>query len=251
MALTKGAIYYTDNRPRWFILEKCREQISKAWKGKLVSVSLKPINFGKNLVLEGHERSLPTMIKQIVMALEALDTDIVFFLEHDVLYHPSHFDFWPPKEDIYYYNTNNWRWGIKEDFAITYDGLKSLSQLCCFRKTALLHYRGRLKYIQDRGWDKVPSREPKWGRVMGYEPGTKPRKKGGFSDEKFDVWRSEFPNIDIRHRHTFSPPKYILSDFKHPPVNWREEKIENLPYWNLQQLHDMWAAQYNRQLTTN
>lgn len=242
--MTKGCIYYTDNRPKPFILEACQEQIKRAWSGKIISVSLSPIDFGENIVLTGRERSLPTMVKQIVMALDALETDIVFFLEHDVLYHPSHFDFTPERPDIYYYNLNNWRWGIKEDFAITYDNLKSLSQMCAYRKTALLHYQARLKYIEDRGLDKVASHEPKWGRVMGYEPGTKQVRKGGFSDESFDVWRSELPNIDIRHRHTFSPPKYTLADFKNPPTNWREEKIENLPYWNLKELHDKWIGEY-------
>lgn len=244
MTPTKGAIYYTDNRPKSFILDECREQIKRAWNGKLVSVSLKPIDFGENIVLEGVERSLTTMITQIIMGLTALDTDVVFFLEHDVLYHPSHFDFMPMREDIYYYNLNNWRWGVKEDFAITYDDLKSLSQLCVYRKTALTHYQGRLKYIKDRKLDLEKSHEPKWGRVMGYEPGTKSRRRGGFSDEEFGVWKSEFPNIDIRHRHTFSPPKYNLSDFKHPPTNWRQEKIDNIPYWNLRKLHDEWIDKY-------
>lgn len=242
--LTKGAIYYTDNRPKEFILKACQEQIQNAFNGKIVSVSLKPINFGKNILLTGYERSYPTMVRQIFMALEALDTDIVFFLEHDVLYHPTHFDFWPQDKDIYYYNINNWRWGIKEDFAITYSGLHSLSQLCCYRKTALEHYRGRLKYITEKGLERHEGNEPKWARVMGYEPGTKPKRKGGFSDETFEVWKSELPNIDIRHRHTFSPPKYTLESFKHKPDDWRQEKLENVPYWNLEKLRDLWIDDY-------
>lgn len=244
MELTKGAIYYTDNRPKSFILEECQDQIKRAWSGKLISVSLIPINFGENIVLEGRVRCYPTMVKQIVMGLEALDTDVVFFLEHDVLYHPSHFYFTPPREDMYYYNLNNWRWNIKEDFVITYDYLRSLSQLCCFRKTALKHFQARLKYIEHRGLDKEVSREPHWVRALGYEPGTKLRKKGGFSDEIHDVWRSEWPNIDIRHRHTFSPPKTHLADFHHPPVNWQEMKLEDFPYWDLKKLQDAWLDKY-------
>jgi len=242
--MTKGCIYYTDNRAKEFILETCRGQIKRAWPGKIVSVSLAPVDLGQNIVLAGHERSYTTMVRQIIMALEALDTDIVFFLEHDVLYHPSHFDFWPSKEEIYYYNTNNWRWGIKEDFAITYDRLVSLSQLCVYRQTALNHFQGRLKYILEKGLDKVPGHDPKWARVMGFEPGTKPRRKGGFSDEEFEVWRSALPNIDIRHRHTYSPPKYRLSDFAHPPQNWRQVNIDDIPYWNLRELHEKWIRQY-------
>ena len=49
------------------------------------------------------------MFKQILAGLEALDTDIVFFCEHDVLYYPSHFDFRPLKKDVIYYNTNVWK----------------------------------------------------------------------------------------------------------------------------------------------
>lgn len=242
--ITKGAIYYTDNRPKDFILETCRQQIKKAWTGELISVSHKPIDLGRNIVIEGYERGYGTMVRQIVMALEALSTDVVFFLEHDVLYHPSHFDFWPQREDVYYYNLNNWRWGIKEDFAITYDGLHSLSQLCCYRKTALAHYQGRLKHIEEKQLESQPGHEPKWARNMGYEPGTKTRRKGGFSDEKFEIWRSKLPNIDIRHRHTFSPPKYTLDSFKHAPVNWRQAKIEDVPYWDLVKLRNEWLPKY-------
>lgn len=245
MTLTKGAIYYTDNRPKSFILEECREQIKRAWGGKIVSVSLDtPVDLGQNIVLTGHTRSYPTMVGQIVTALRALDTDIVYFLEHDVLYHPSHFDFTPPRPDLYYYNGHNWRWPIKEEFAITYDYLRSLSQLCCYRQTALNHHLGRLKYIEDMGLEKLPGHEPKWVRNLGYEPGTKPRRKGGFSDENHEMWRSDLPNIDIRHRHTFSPPKYTLDRFKHPPINWRQEPIDNIPYWNLRELHDKWIKDY-------
>lgn len=246
--MTKGAIYYTDNRARHFILKKCQKEIKRGWKGKLVSVSLKPVDFGENITLAGRKRSYPTMVAQIVTALEAIDTDVVFFLEHDVLYHPSHFDFWPAKKEIYYYNLSNWRWGIKDDFAVTYDGLHSLSQLCCFRETALTHFRKRLAFIEKEGWNKERAREPRMGRAIGYEPGTKPTSRGGFSDEEFEVWRSELPNIDIRHRHTFSSPAYHPENFKKLPKGWRQEKLENIPYWNLRTLKDNWFAKYEREI---
>jgi hypothetical protein len=246
---SKGCIFYTDLRPKKFILDYCRETLKKNCPYPIVSVSLHaPIDLGKNIVLEGRERSYPTMLTQIVMALEALDTDIVFFLEHDVLYNPTHFDFIPPTDYIYYYNINNYRWSVKENFAVTYDGLHSLSALCCYRKLALEHFKARLKYVEDRGWDKERSREPRWGRVMGYEPGTKPRRRGGFSDETFEVWKSELPNLDIRHRHTFSSPKTSLSDFKHPPTNWKEVKLEDVPYWHVEELSALWRGQYLHQL---
>ena len=83
---------------------------------------------------------------------------------------------------------------------------------------------------------------------MGYEPGTKPRRRGGFSDETFEVWKSELPNLDIRHRHTFSSPKTHREDFKHVPEDFVQVSLEEVPYWNLKALSDEWIGQYLHQL---
>lgn len=249
--MTKGAIYYTDNRPKRFILDKCQQVLRENCPYPIVSVSLHhPADLGKNILIKDRERSYPTMLFQIVTALENLDTDIVFFLEHDVLYHPSHFEFVPPKKDVYYYNINNYRWSVKEDFAVTYAGLHSLSMMCCYRDTALKHFKARLKYVEDKGWDKERAREPRWGRVMGYEPGTKKKRRGGFSDEDFETWKSPMPNLDIRHRHCFSSPKTHKEDFKHLPEDFTEVKLDDVPYWNLTALSKEWIGQYLHQLMT-
>lgn len=243
--LTYGVIFYTDLRPKPFVLDKCRETLKANCPYPIVSVSLgKPIDLGKNICITDRERSYPTMIYQIVTALENLDTDIVFFTEHDVLYTKSHFNFTPPRDDIYYYNVNNYRWHIKEDFAITYGGLHSLSAMCCYRKLALKHFKARLKWVEDTGMDKERSREPRWGRKFGYEPGTKEKRKGGFSDEKFEVWRSELPNVDIRHRHCFSAPKTHKEDFKHVPEDFKEVRLEDIPYWDIRKLRQEWLHLY-------
>lgn len=246
MEPTIGCIYYTDLRPKPFILEYCQKTLKENCPYPIVSTSLhRPIDFGvKNIYIPDRLRSYPTMVLQIVTALENLDTDIVFFLEHDVLYHPSHFKYLPEREDIYYYNINNYRWYVKEEFAITYSGLHSLSAMVCYRKTALEHFKGRLKWLEVQGWDKQRSREPRWGRKLGYEPGTKKMDKGGFSDEDFVVWRSEVPNIDLRHRHCFSQPKTHKEDFNHLPADFKEVSIDEIPYWNLRELYADWFPKY-------
>jgi hypothetical protein len=233
--MDKSIIYYTDNRlrePMWSLAQK---YISASGL-PIVSCSLKPINFGQNIVLEGRLRSYPTMAEQILMALEASTSKYVFFCEHDVLYHPSHFDFTPPTDDTYYYNVNNWRWWFGHDKAITYDGLTSLSSLCCDRELAIKHYKHRLELIEKWGLDKIRSREPRWARKFGYEPGTKKCKNGGVTDEDHVKVRSAFPNIDIRHRGTFSAPKITLESFKHKPETWEERKIEDIEGWDLRSL---------------
>lgn len=236
MVMDKGIIYYTDNRLDGSrILQESRRTILAA-NLPIVSCSLKPIDFGDNIVLENEVRSYPTMVLQILTALRALNTKYVFFCEHDVLYHPSHFEFIPPTDEIYYYNVNNYRWWLGAPTAISYDGLTSLSSLCCDRELAVRHYEFRLKTILDMGLDKVRSREPRWARRFGYEPGTKRTRNGGITDEVCERRRSSFPNVDIRHHKTFSAPKITLDSFKHQPENWQEISINEIKGWNLASL---------------
>jgi len=235
--MTYGAIYYTDNLleisfPN--ISKICRDNLTKVYDGELICCSLKPTNFGtKNIVLENRVRSYPTMTKQILMALEASTTDFVYFLEHDVLYSPTHFKAKPSRNDVYCYNVNNWRWQWPTPTAISYDGLNSLSGLCCNREQAIKHYEYRLQVIAEQGLDDGRGREPRWARRFGYEPGTKPIRRGGLTNEEFERWRSEIPNIDIRHRGTFTRSKITLEEFTHAPTNWIEIPIEHIPGWDL------------------
>jgi hypothetical protein len=231
--MSKGIIFYTDNLIEEPILSLVRKHILNSGL-PIISSSLKPIDFGRNFVVN-KPRGYATMVEQIMTALENLDTDIVFFCEHDVLYPKCHFDFTPPKKEIYYYNQSIWRWDYPHDKLITYKGLGSLSGMCAYRETALNHYRGRHKKIIENGWDKLTSKEPSYGRKWGYEPGTKKRKRGGYSNEDFDVWFSEIPIIDIRHEGTYTRTKVTLDSFKHPPdpSTWKETTLDQIKGWEL------------------
>lgn len=236
-----GGIYYTDNSLDTKIWSVCLEQLKSVFdENKIVSVSLEPMALGKNIVLKNRVRSYPTMIEQIYTGLEASDADYVFYLEHDVLYSKSHFDLEPKRDDIYYYNTQNWRWRWGTDVAVTYNYLTSLSMMCCNRKLAIEHYKLRMKHVEEMGLDAYRGREPRWARRWGYEPGTKPRRRGGFSDEEHEKWRSEYPNIDIRHKGTFSHPKTFLEEFNHKPTeSWKETNVFTIPGWDVKKLFNL------------
>lgn len=231
--MSKGIIYYTDNRLGEPIFPAVQKQILAA-RLPVISVSLKPIDFGENIVLNLTPSYL-TMIKQIAAALNASRADYVFFCEHDVLYPASHFEFTPIKDDIFYYNANIWRWKYPDNLAITYDRLISLSSLCVNRKFALDHYRKRLKKIKDLKLEGDKRHEPAWARKWGYEPGTKKIKRGGFSDDDFETWNSRDPVIDIRHGKTFSQTKVTLDSFIHPPQNFRQTSLDKISGWDFNQ----------------
>lgn len=232
--MTKGIIYYTDNKLTEPIFSTAQEYIARS-RLPIVSVSLAPIAFGKNIVLH-LSPSYVSMVRQIAKGLEASSEDYVFFCEHDVLYPLSHFDFTPPRDNIFYYNANIWRWKYPENVAITYDRLISLSSLCVNRQFALDHYKKRLQKINDLHLETDKKHEPLWARRWGYEPGTKRTGRGGFSDDRFETWISKEPIIDIRHGRTFSQSKVTLDSFIHPPVNWREATLDEIAGWNLKNM---------------
>lgn len=230
--MDRGLIYYTDNRVVEPIFSKVQELLNEVGL-PISSSSLCPIDFGKNVVLKNRERSYPTMVRQIIMALEGLETKYAFFCENDVLYHKSHFEFTPPKDDVFFYNSNVWRWKLWDNKAIRYDKMLPLSQLCCNREYALEHYKMREAKIIEWGLDEFRSREPRRARIWGYEPGTKSKRRGGFTDYNFDTWCSEFPSVDIRHARTFSRLKCDKRDFRNMPENWEEIDKKDIPGWDL------------------
>jgi len=198
--VTKGIIYYTDNHLDSTIANKVQEQLNKIGL-PIVSASLKPINFGKNICLP-LERGYLTMFKQILAALEASTADIIYFCEHDVLYHPSHFDFTPPKKDTYYYNENVWKVDSNTGRALFYY-TKQTSGLCAYRDLLIQHYKERVKRVEAEGFS----------RKMGFEPGTH-SPPNGVDHFKPEAYWSEVPNVDIRHTKNLTESRWSQDQFR-------------------------------------
>lgn len=235
----KGIIYYTDNQLELRIAHAVQARL-KSMGLPIVSASLKPMGFGKNVVVKGKRGHL-TMFKQILAALEASNAEIVFFCEHDVLYHQSHFDFVPPRKDIYYYNENTWKLRESDGHCLYYE-CRQLSGLCAYRELLIEHYRKRIKMLEDQievlrlrevaGEDhmKLDRELDYFRRCMGFEPGTHTRKER--VDNKGSVaWRSEYPNVDIRHGKNFSFTRWKKEEFANErnTVGWTES--DEIPGW--------------------
>lgn len=202
----KGIIYYTDNRLDEQIAQMCRQQLLKV-NIPIVSVSLQPIAFGKNIHLP-LERGIETYFKQIITALENSDAEVIYFCEHDVMYHPSHFEFTPPSLDKFYYNHNWWKIRVENDFAVHWDA-DQVSGLVCYRELALEHYKNVLANFQRETFNRK------------YEPGS------GINSESF---LSREPLVDIRVSTALTKSKWSLGDFrdKSTAKNFQEGAI---PVW--------------------
>jgi hypothetical protein len=208
---TKGIIFYTDNQLNLHIAHKVQKQLKKIGL-PIISSSLKPMNFGKNIVIH-EKRGYLTLAKQILAALEASEANIIFFCEHDVLYHPSHFNFTPPSNSLFYYNQNVWRLRSTDGFAVHYD-CNQLSGLCCYRDLAIQYYKDIVKKIEKEGFSM---------KTISFEPGTR--------DNRWVAWKSEQPNVDIRHGANLTKSKWSPKDFRNPKycINW--ESAYEIPFW--------------------
>jgi len=218
---TVGIVYYTDNRGDERILDACRKQLLKFFdSSQIYSVSLKPLDFGHNTVLN-LERGVLTMFKQILAGVEACDADIIFFAEHDVLYHPSHFDFAPPRKDIFYYDENRWFVDAQDGRALFYRAM-STSLLCAYKDLLVEHYRTRVSRVEKEGFTLK----------LGYEPGNHPYPRG-VDYYKREPWLAEYPSIDIRHRKNLTPSRWSQDQFRNKSNLGDWKFSDEIPEWGL------------------
>jgi hypothetical protein len=103
-------LYYTASRKPEGFAQKIREEllISSGGGFPIISVSQKPLNFGKNICVGEIGASTYNVYKQILLGLREVKTKWTVCCEDDTLYSSEHLFFEPPSEDTVYYNINKW-----------------------------------------------------------------------------------------------------------------------------------------------
>lgn len=212
--LEKEIIYYTCNTHDPKIDNACREQLKKSGI-PIVAVSLnKSIGFGdKNITMEG-ERSPEMMHKQILRGLQSSTAKYVFLCESDVLYHPLHFEFVPPRDDTFYYNINVWKVRYDDGLSVWTDNMQQVSGICADRELLLDFYTKRLAQIEVEGFNRH------------YEPGDKQTvylERTG-KEYKVSTYMSRFPNLCIRHDSNLTKSKWSPEEFRNKEYakGWKE-----------------------------
>jgi glycosyltransferase involved in cell wall biosynthesis len=219
---TRGVVHYTDSRVDGRIVSAVQRHIEQSGL-PIVSVALKPQRWpaARTIVLPG-ERGPLQMFRQILAGLEALDTDIAFLCEHDVLYAPDHFRFSPPDREHYFYNLNVWKVDAGTGRAVHYR-TKQTSGLCADRQLLIEHYRQRIARVEAEGFS----------RRIGFEPGShivdpnasmtfRPRNGGAMQ-----------PNVDIRHTTNLTSSRWSPEQFrdKRHCQGWTE--ASEIPGWGV------------------
>lgn len=220
--LTRGMVYYTDNRLDDRIMKVVQKNLEYQCNDhRLVSVSLQPIKFGENIVLPLRRGHL-AMAKQQLAGLERLDTDIVFMVEHDIIYPACHFDFIPPRKDVFYYNLNWWKVRQTDGQALHFKA-KQVSGLCAYKDILIEYYRNRVKLIES-------------GEIGGrrhFEPGGHHYRDAyaKLTTYGFDTWFSEIPYVDIRHGTVVTRNIFDPSGYRGQVTDWT--MADEVPYWGI------------------
>lgn len=218
--MTKGLVYYTNNKPDEKILSACQRQLTKCmqkWGYPIYSISQKPIDFGINTVVD-FDNSLLSMFKQIYEGLSQCKTDYIFLVEHDVLYHPSHFDFTPEKQDHFYYNRNEWRVSSETGKAVFYLH-NDTSQLCAKRDLLAEHIKRAIQVNTDMPHNNYGIAPPR---------GIPPEEQKG---KHYDTYMSEVPNVDIRHPNTLTRVRMDPSQFRSERSRRGWTESDGVPGW--------------------
>lgn len=239
-------IYYTDNSLADDVDQFCRRELVKAAEGKrIISVSQKPIALGDNICVGEIGRSHLSLYKQMYAGGLEAKTKYISLAEHDMGYTPEHFNWRPTDDGAFWYNVNHWfvQWGGKRHGEYTYHRRRPLSQLICARDIFLQAVEEKI-WMLEHGWMIAKGvggacepgcREPEEAFVRtAYvcEPGVKDDSPGflmaqaQFKDLGKEVgrwtakaFRTELPNLDIRHGGNFSGGRR------------GKDATYSLPYW--------------------
>jgi len=159
----------------------------------IVSVSQKPIDFGKNICVGPIGRSLYNFWKQVFIGAKEVKTKFVACCDDDALYNMEHFAHRPSSDDVFSYNSNMW---YAEDKIFWKKGwTKDYGMCCCICATNLL-----IKTLTPRFkmFPEEPMPRSMYTHRFWQEPGRFDNKFGVF-DVKIETFTTATPIIVLNY----------------------------------------------------
>jgi len=225
--MNKTIIFCTDNTVSGPLFDAVVRELKRSAAGiPIISVSHEPIDLGRNICIGKQKRSWLCLYRQLCEGLKAAETDNISIAEHDCFYSAEHLNWTPPKDDTFYYNENMWlvQWAdnshpeLKGMFSRFWKERLALSQLICNRELYLEVIERRLDLIdKDRNaWNGIDHiGEPGYSRIKKAQYWAKSGRAIYLKDlvqdtlelERYETFRTEVPNLDVRHDSNFTGPK--------------------------------------------
>lgn len=196
----------------------------------IVSVTQKPLNFGKNICVGDIGKSYQNCYLQILVGAISAKTKYIACIEDDTLYPREHFDHRPSVDDVFAYNNNMWfseekgYWGKENDYG-----------MCgCIAPRELLIKTLRARF---RKYPYPIPADDKKGQKYWQEPGRFDH-KFGIPNAKIEMFKTEAPLI------TFNYYKG-LGGKKRDDSQWAQKR-DYLAYWGDGKLlwHKFWIDKH-------
>jgi len=221
-------IYYTSNREKESFEKRIQENILK-YCGDLpiISVSQKPIDFGKNICIGNVGASGFNCFRQILIACEAATTKFVLSIEADCLYPPDYFEFIPERDDICYRNSNLYVMPDQRPYFF-------------HKKEGATHAQivGREFYIKTL--KKLFEGSPQWNSNEKNFPKERHRKEDIFGKNEIEHYKTKNPICQIK---THRGLRYYTRSSRIP--------IHELPFWGSGEIFRTYYLHGNKIKTRN
>jgi len=200
-------VYYSSNMEDPNFENRIKETILKNCGNlSIISVTQKPINFGKNICVgDNIGVSGFNLFRQVQIGCEEAKTQFVISAEADTLYPPDYFEFIPPKEDVCYRNSNLYVMPDLRDYYFKKSEGATHAQIV-----------GREYYIEKL--KELFKDAPQWSIEEKNFPKERHRKEDIF--DKIEYWETENPVVQIK---TGDSLRYYTHSERIP--------INSLKYW--------------------
>lgn len=220
-------IYYSSNREKPEFEERIRNNILK-FSGNLpiISVTQKPIDFGRNIVVGDVGASGFNMFRQVQIACREAKTRFVLSAEADCLYPPDYFVFVPERDDVCYRDKNLYIMGQHRTYFYKKEEGATHAQIV-----------GREFYL--RTLDKLFVGAPDWSVEEKNFPKERTHKKQEdvFAKSEIEFYETENPVVQIKTSQSMR--NYTHSDRipRHELPFWGKGRDFRKKYYDIGYIH--------------
>ena len=199
-------LYYSSNKENSDFENKVIENIKKNCGDlPIISVTFKPMDFGKNICVGEHVPTGFNMFRQVLLGCKEVQTEFIISAESDCLYPPDYFTFRPERNDAVYRDANLYVMGDHRNYYWAKPEGATHAQIV-----------GRLYYIEML--EKLFKDAPEWSDTEKNFPKERWGKEDIF--DTINYYKTENPVIQIK---THQGMRYYTHSDRTP--------IYSLPYW--------------------
>ncbi len=210
MESAKTILYYTSNREDPNFERKIQDNILNSCGDiPIVSVSQKPIDFGKNICVGDVGHSYLNEFRQILIGAKEAKTEYLIFTEADFLYPPEYFKFEPTGGNIYRYD-NVWII-FKHRPTVYFKKQYSIGAQICKREFIIKELE---KYLEG---------QPEWADGKFSIRNVDKSRKIDYNDAPFEYFSGENACISFKTGDSMSKRTIVMNN--------RGSRASVLPYW--------------------